>query len=89
MADTHQLMRSAPLHLVVNRFEDGLFARREIEQEMHEVVRPVSITFTPHDSKIALSAWEGARAPKGAYRKALAQVVNHLMTTPIRQSNSA
>ncbi len=78
LADTQRLIADLPLHLVVNRFEDGLFTKGEIEQEVHEVVRPASLAFAPSDSKLAKAAWEGGLAPPGGFSRAIALVANHL-----------
>ena len=82
LADTQQLLDQTPLHVVVNRFEDGLFARGELEQEIGEVVGPTSLTFTPYDTKLSKAAWEGAIAGWGGFTRALQQVADQL--TPIR-----
>jgi MinD-like ATPase involved in chromosome partitioning or flagellar assembly len=85
VADTHSLLGQASLHLVVNRFQDGVFVRGEIEQEMHDLVRPSSITFVPYDPKIARAAWEGTRVPKSGFRKAVATVVDHVLPVATKQ----
>ena len=82
LADTQQLIGETPLHVVVNRFEDGLFARGELEQELRDVVAPTSLTFTPYDTKLSKAAWEGTTAGWGGFTRALQQVTDQL--TPVR-----
>ena len=88
MADTHRLLGDASLHLVVNRYQDGVFVRGEIEQEMHDLMHPASITFVPYDSKIVRAAWEGTRIPKSGFRKALLSVVDQLIPAQRKQRQS-
>lgn len=80
LADTRRLVADAPLHLVVNRFEDGLFARSEIEQEVQEVIRPASVVFVPSDPRLAKAAWEGGLATRSGFPKALSSVADQLTT---------
>jgi MinD-like ATPase involved in chromosome partitioning or flagellar assembly len=85
VADTHSLLGQASLHLVVNRFQEGVFVRGEIEQEMHDLVRPSSVTFVPYDPKIARAAWEGTRVAKSGFRKAVATVVDRVLPVATKQ----
>lgn len=78
LADTQQLIRRTPLHVVVNRFEDGLFARGELEQEIADVIGPTSLTFTPYDPKLSRAAWEGAIAGWGGFSRAVQRVADRL-----------
>ncbi|MBT8217159.1 MAG: hypothetical protein KJO17_09955 [Acidimicrobiia bacterium] len=82
LADTQSIIGDLPLHIVFNRFEDGLFARGEIEQEIGEVVGPTSITFAPYDRSLVKAAWEGSVPPAGAFADAIARAADQL--TPIR-----
>ncbi|MBT8194745.1 MAG: P-loop NTPase [Acidimicrobiia bacterium] len=82
LADTQRLISAKPLHVVVNRFDDGLFARGEIEQEIEDVIRPTSLTFTPSDPNLAKAAWEGTLAPWSGFSRAIESVTDHL--TPAR-----
>lgn len=80
LADTQGLVGDLPLHIAVNRFEDGLFAKGEIEQEIRRVVKPGSVTFLPHDPKLAKAAWEGT-LPTASLIRALARAVDELTAT--------
>ena len=82
LANTQPLIADSPLHVVVNRFEDGLFARGEIAQEIQDVIQPSSLTFTPSDPKLSKAAWEGTLAPQSGFGRAIESVTNHL--TPVR-----
>ncbi|MGI9609882.1 MAG: MinD/ParA family ATP-binding protein [Acidimicrobiia bacterium] len=82
LADTQRLLADSPLHVVVNRFDDGSFARGEIAQEFQDVVQPSSLTFVPSDSKLVKAAWEGTLTPPSGFRRAIESVTNHL--TPVR-----
>ena len=86
LADTQRLIADVPLHLVVNRFEDGLFARGEIEQEVHDVVRPSSVAFAPSDPRLAKAAWEGGLASQSGFAAAIAEVADKLTTAPAPKS---
>ncbi len=78
LADTQRLIADLPLDVVVNRFEDGLFAKGEIEQEIREVIRPASLCFAPTDPKLAKAAWEGALAPASSFAKSIESVADQL-----------
>ncbi len=78
LADVHRLIADLPLHIVVNRFEDGLFAKGEIEQEVRKVIRPTSLVFAPADPKLAKAAWEGALAPPSGFGRAIESVTDQL-----------
>lgn len=80
LADTRQLVAEVPLHLVVNRFEDGLFARGEIEQEVREVIRPTTVMFVPADPRLVEAAWEGGLATQSGFAKALSPIADQLTT---------
>lgn len=80
LADTRRLIANVPLHLVVNRFEDGLFARSEIEQEVHEIIGPASLAFIPSDPRLTRAAWEGGLASESDFARAIAPVANRLTT---------
>jgi MinD-like ATPase involved in chromosome partitioning or flagellar assembly len=82
LAATRRLVADGPLHLVVNRFEDGLFARSEVEQEVHDVIRPTSLFFVPSDPRLAKAAWEGGLPARSRFATALAPVTDQL--TPVR-----
>ena len=69
----------------MNRFQEGVFVRGEIEQEMHDLVRPSSVTFVPYDPKIARAAWEGTRVAKSGFRKAVATVVDRVLPVATKQ----
>lgn len=86
LADTQSLIADLPLHLVVNRFQDGIFARGEIEQEVREVIKPASLAFVPADAKLAKAAWEGGLAPASGFAKAVELVADQL--TPVRAPRS-
>ncbi len=89
LADTHRLLRAGTLHLAINRFHDGSFVRSQIEQEMHDVMHPSSISFLPYDPKLPRAAWDGAPIPKGAFRKSLAKLVDQVVAAPSRQRLSS
>jgi len=78
LADTRRLISEVPLHVVVNRFDDGSFARGEIAHELRDVIQPTSLTFAPSDPKLAKAAWEGTLAPPSGFRRAIESVTNHL-----------
>jgi hypothetical protein len=78
LADTQRLVAETPLHVIVNRFDDGGFARGEIEQEIWEVIQPTSLTFAPTDPKLAKAAWEGKLAPASAFGRAVESITDHL-----------
>jgi MinD-like ATPase involved in chromosome partitioning or flagellar assembly len=82
LADTQRLIAESPLHLVVNRFDDGMFAKGEIEQEVQDVIRPASLGFVPSDPKLAKAAWEGALVPPSGFNRAIESITDHL--TPVR-----
>ena len=82
LADTQRLIAESPLHVVVNRFDDGLFARGEIEQEVHDVIRPASLIFVPSDPNVAKAAWEGTLVPPSGFGRAIESITDHL--TPVR-----
>lgn len=85
MADAQHLLGTRPLHLVVNRFDDGVFVRGEIQQEMQDVMHPTTINFVPEDPRIARAAWEGTVVPRSGFRKAVARVVDQLIEAENRE----
>jgi len=80
LADTQRLVADIPLHLAVNRFEDSLFARSEIEREVEEVIRPASVVFIPSDPRLAKAAWEGGLASQSGFTRAIAPLTDQLTT---------
>ena len=85
LADTHSLIERVPIHVVVNRFEDGRFARGEITKEITDIVGPASLTFTPYDAGLARAAWEGTLAPRSAFNRALEPLADQLTGTSVRR----
>ncbi|NNC92074.1 MAG: P-loop NTPase [Acidimicrobiia bacterium] len=80
LADTQRLVANLPLHLAVNRFDDGLFARGEIEQQVREIIRPTTLVFVPSDPRLTRAAWEGGLASQSDFANAIAAVADQLTT---------
>jgi MinD-like ATPase involved in chromosome partitioning or flagellar assembly len=78
LADTHRLIADLPLHVVVNRFDDGMFVRGEIEQEIRDVAGPTSMSFVPYDPRLSRAVWEGTLARHTGFAKALESVTDQL-----------
>ena len=86
LADTRGLIDQVPIHVVVNRFEDGRFARGEITKEISDVVGPASLTFAPYDAGLARASWEGTVAPRSPFTRALEPLADRLTDSPVRRS---
>ena len=86
LADAQPVIDRRPIHVVVNRFEDGQFARREIAKEIADVVDPASLTFAPYDAALARASWEGTMAPRSAFGRALEPLADRLTGTPALRS---
>lgn len=78
LADTRSILGDRPLHVILNRFEDGLFARAEVEREIGDVVAPASITVAPHDRTVVTAAWEGTVPPAGKFVAAIGHTADRL-----------
>lgn len=78
-AETHRLIPEIPVHILINRLEDGRFVKGEIEQEIREVLAPASVSFAPHDPKLARATWEGTLGPAPAFRRAIETMVVRLV----------
>jgi MinD-like ATPase involved in chromosome partitioning or flagellar assembly len=85
LADTHGVIGPTPIHVVVNRFEDGQFAKGEILAEIDDIVGPASVTFTPHDPRLARASWEGTVAPRSGFGRALQTLTDRLAGAPPRR----
>lgn len=86
LADTRHLLGQAALHVVLNRFSDGQFARAEFRQEIEAVATPASVTIAPYDPKLARAAWEGALAPGTGFALAINSAVDNLTSVRVRRA---
>ncbi|MGI9648010.1 MAG: MinD/ParA family ATP-binding protein [Acidimicrobiia bacterium] len=85
LADTRNLLGSAALHVIVNRFADGQFARAEIRQEIAAVFDTASVTFAPWEAKLAKAAWDGRPAPRTGFSRAISSAVGNLTAAPVNR----
>jgi MinD-like ATPase involved in chromosome partitioning or flagellar assembly len=83
-AETNRLIPEIPIHVLMNRFGDGRFAKGEIEQEIREMLAPASVTFAPYDPKLARATWEGTLGPAPAFRRAIEALVASLVPAASR-----
>lgn len=82
LADTRRLRGDAALHVIVNRFVDGQFAKAEIRQEISSVTDTASVTFASWDPKLARAAWEGKPAARTRFSRAIHEAVDKLTAAP-------
>jgi MinD-like ATPase involved in chromosome partitioning or flagellar assembly len=85
LADTKHLLGEAALHVIVNRFVDGQFAKAEIRQEILSVADTASLTFASWEPKLARAAWEGKQAPRNRFSRAIHEAVDNLTAAPTRR----
>jgi MinD-like ATPase involved in chromosome partitioning or flagellar assembly len=79
LADARALIGDAGLHIVINQFPGGGFARAEIEAELQRSVTPASFTVIPYDKRVARAVWEGEPVARGPFTKAVGPLGERLM----------
>ena len=85
LADARELIRSTPLHLVINQYPGGAFALGELESEFRRTVTPRSVTVIPYDKRVMRAAWEGEAVARGPFAKSVDRLGSIVLSDEARR----
>ncbi len=86
LADARALIRSTPLHLVINQYPGGTFALGELESELRRTVTPRSVSVIPYDKRVLRASWEGEGVPRGPFTKAIDRLASSVAPAGVVRS---